>query len=44
VRDSLRWRGKKGDALYHLFELNTAFIADLEVSPEQHFERLRFVE
>ena len=27
--------------MYHLIEFNTAFTADLEVSPKQRLERLR---
>jgi hypothetical protein len=37
----LSWRGKEGKVMVHLIEFNTAFTADLEVSPKQRLERLR---
>jgi hypothetical protein len=32
---------KEEDAMYHLIEFNTAFTADLEISPKRRLERLR---
>jgi hypothetical protein len=35
------WQYQEEVTMYHLIEFNTAFTADLEISPKQRMERLR---